>query len=151
MATYTKDEIETAFEHYKAVSTECGRTGNWQPWGELFTEDATYVEHYYGEMHGRQAIVEWIQKTMDTAPNDSMHDFPYDWHIVDPDRGWVVFQAQNRMDDPGDGKVYEAASWTLLKYAGNSQWSYEEDMYNPNEFGEMISAWGKAKSAASAS
>jgi hypothetical protein len=33
----------------------------------------------------------------------------------------------------------------LLKYAGDDQWSLEEDMYNPAEFTEMIKGWITAK------
>ena len=29
-------------------------------------------------------------------------------------------------------------NFTLLKYAGNGMWSYEEDVYNPARFGEMV-------------
>ena len=28
-----------------------------------------------------------------------------------------------------------------LHYAGEGMWSYEEDIYNPAEFGEMIKGW----------
>ena len=31
------------------------------------------------------------------------------------------------------------------KYAGNRQWSYEEDVYNPAHFGAMIKGWLDAK------
>jgi hypothetical protein len=51
------------------------------------------------------------------------------------------------MDDPGDGSDHREYNWTLLEYAGNGQFSYEEDMYNPTEFGEMVSGWLKVKKA----
>lgn len=142
---FDRAELDAAFEHYKAVSAKAGSTGDWVPWGELFTDDVTYVEHFYGEMHGRRAVVDWISKTMATPPNDCMRDFPVQWHVVDPERGWVLFCADNVMDDPGDGSDHRAASWSLLKYAGDNRWSYEEDMYNPSEFARMIDAWSKAK------
>lgn len=53
---------------------------------------------------------------------------PVDWSVIDYERGWVVFCAQNRMSDPGDDSVHQAASWSLIKYAGDGLWSYEEDM-----------------------
>jgi hypothetical protein len=55
------------------------------------------------------------------------------------------------MDDPGDGSDHREYNWTLLHYAGNGQFSYEEDMYNPVEFGAMIKGWLAAKKAAAGS
>jgi hypothetical protein len=143
MGRYTRAELDEAFEHYKQVSAEAASSGDWGPWADLFTDDVHYVEHLFGEMRGRDEVARWITRTMATPPNDLMRSFPVDWHIVDEDRGWVVFCAQNRMDDPGDGQVYEAPSWSLLKYAGDNKWSYEEDIYSPDEFGRMIAAWSR--------
>ena len=42
------------------------------------------------------------------------------------------------MADPGDGSVHEEGNFTLLKYAGNGKWKYEEDVYNPAKFAEMV-------------
>ena len=35
------------------------------------------------------------------------------------------------MSDPGDGSIHQEYNFTLLKYAGDGKWSYEEDIYNP--------------------
>jgi len=45
------------------------------------------------------------------------------------------------MVDPGDGSLHQAYNFTLLKYAGNLKWSYEEDIYNPAHFQETIRGW----------
>jgi hypothetical protein len=45
------------------------------------------------------------------------------------------------MEDPGDGSVHEEANITILHYAGDGMWSYEEDVYNPARFGTMVAAW----------
>ena len=42
------------------------------------------------------------------------------------------------MKDPGDGSVHGAPVITVLKYAGDGKWSYEEDAYNPMNFLVMI-------------
>jgi hypothetical protein len=42
------------------------------------------------------------------------------------------------MKDPGDGSVHGAAVITVLEYAGDGKWSYEEDAYNPMNFMVMI-------------
>jgi hypothetical protein len=53
----------------------------------------------------------------------------------------------NEMVDPGDGRT-TGRQLDEAHYAGDGLWSYEEDMYNPNDFGEMIKGWLTAKKAA---
>lgn len=141
MGRFSREEIEEAFDHYRKVALEAGTSGDWNAWAELFTEDATYVEHVFGTMGGREAIRRWIAQTMSTEPNSEMKYYPVEWYVVDEERGWVVAGIQNRMDDPGDGRVFQEQNFTLLKYAGNGKWSYEEDIYNPLRMGKMIQAW----------
>jgi uncharacterized protein (TIGR02246 family) len=141
MGAFTRDEIERAFADYQAAGATAGRTGDWASWADLFTEDATYVEHHYGRLEGREAIRSWISETMATFPGNRMPLFPIDWYLIDEDRGWVVCQVENRMDDPGDGSVHQASNITILHYAGDGRWSYEEDVYNPAHFVTMLAGW----------
>ncbi len=145
MGRFSRQEIEEAFERYKAVGAKAGETGDWNEWAQMFTEDATYVEHLYGDMHGREEIRAWITDTMTKPPGSDMPSFPVEWHIIDEERGWVVFQVWNRMADPGDGSVHQEYNFSLLKYAGNGMWSYEEDVYNPGRFQKMIKRWNETK------
>ena len=139
MARWTRDEIEQAFEQYQAFALEAGVSGDWNEWADQFTVDATYNEHLFGIMGGREAIRTWISRTM--AQNPDMKYFPIEWYMIDEERGWVVAQVWNRMVDPGDGSLHQAYNFTLLKYAGDMKWSYEEDIYNPGHFGKMIQRW----------
>ena len=141
MGKWSRAEIEEAFDHYQSTALTAGTSGDWRPWAELFTEDATYVEHVFGTFGGREAIYNWIKTTMTTPPNDQMTFFPIEWYVIDEERGWVVCQVWNRMRDPGDGSLHQEYNFTLLKYAGDMKWSYEEDIYNPNHFGKMILRW----------
>lgn len=145
MGTWTRDELETAFRRYQQRAETAARTGDWTPWAAQFTDDATYVEHHYGTFHGRDEIRAWITETMSTFPGNLMPEFPTGWHVVDDEKGWVIFQAWNRMADPGDGTVHEAYNVTILKYAGDDQWSYEEDIYNPASFATMLAGWEAAR------
>ena len=140
---WSRDELEREFVRYQ----ERGRAGDWSAWADQFTEDAQYIEHVYGEFTGREAIREWIVETMGTFPGNEMPVFPIEWYIVDEDRGWIVAKIWNQMRDIGDGKLHQAYNFTLLKYAGDGMWSYEEDIYNPAHFADMIKAYMTAKSA----
>jgi hypothetical protein len=146
MGEHTRDEIERAYAHYRQTAAEAGASGQWDAWADLFTEDAEYVEHLYGTFRGREAIRQWITTTMAEYPNNEMTEFPADWWVIDEERGWVVCQVLNRMADPGDGSIHQAANFTLLKYAGSGLWAYEEDVYNPAHFAEMITRWQARKS-----
>ena len=67
--------------------------------------------------------------------------YPVPWYSIDVERGWVIFKNVNTMKDPGDGSVHGAEVITVLHYAGDDQWSYEEDAYNPMNFLMMIQGY----------
>jgi SnoaL-like domain len=145
---WSRDEIEEAFTEYQRRAADAGASGEWRDWADLFTDDATYIEHHFGTFTGKDAIYEWISSTMKEYPGRDMPEFPIEWYIVDDQRGWVVCQVWNRMRDPGDGSVHQEYNFTLLKYAGDGRWSYEEDIYNPLRFGAMVAEWEAARAAA---
>ena len=149
MGQYTREELQTAHDKFVAAAAESGRTGDWSTWANMFTEDATYYEHMYGKFNSRAEILEWITNTMKDWPYNEMTEFPHDWCVCDEERGWWICQIENRFNDPGDGKVYEAYNLTVLHYAGDMQFSYEEDAYNPANFAPMVKDWLAAKKAQS--
>ena len=150
MGQFTRDELDEAFAAYQQAAATAGATGDWAAWADQFTEDAIYVVHHYGRFEGRDAIRAWITETMGTFPGNLMPEFPIDWYVVDEDKGWIVCQVENRMEDRGDGSIHQGANITILHYAGDGQWSYEEDVYNPAHFASMVKGWKAAKDAADA-
>jgi len=136
----TRDELERAFVRYCEVREQAIGSGDWRPWAALFTEDARYVEHAYGEFVGRDAIADWIVGVMEPFPTMT---FPNDWVVYDPAQRIVVFQCQNRLPHPTDpnGPPFQFPTWTKLDYAGDGLWSGEEDVYNPKRAAEVIQAW----------
>ena len=55
--------------------------------------------------------------------------FPVDHYIIDGNR--VIALIPNCLPDPTGGMRYSFNVHVILHYAGNGQWSYEEDVYNP--------------------
>ena len=53
---------------YQEQVVEVGKTWDWASYADVFTEDATYVEHALGNMAGRDAIREWIVSTDEHVP-----------------------------------------------------------------------------------
>jgi len=92
--------------------------------------------------HTRNAGETWVRQASGTRELLRGVDF------LDEERGWVVCAVWNRMQDLGDGEVHQAINWSLLKYAGNDQWSYEEDIYRVEEFADMIKGYMAARKEA---
>jgi hypothetical protein len=138
---WSRAELDEAHAHFMDTANRCAAAGEWRDWADLFTEDARYVEHMFGEMHGREEIFSWISATMAEWPNKAMTSFPHSWCVCDEEKGWWICRIENRFRDPGDGSVHQAHNLTVLHYAGNMQFSYEEDAYNPANFGPVVTNW----------
>lgn len=122
MATYPIEEVEAAFRTY----WQTGAVGeDWDAWADLFTEDALYVEHVLGNMHGREAIRAWIKPIM--AQYGELYT-AYEWHMAEPS-GRVVVYMQNRRDHPSGEGTLDFPGITILQYAGNGKFSKEEDYW----------------------
>ncbi len=143
--TAPTDELRREFARYYDVVAGCRAAGDWRPFGELFTEDAVYVDHAVGIVQGREAIVDWMVQTMAYENYDQLERFDVLWQLVDPERGWVVSATANIMSDPGDGSTHQAHDWGRTVYAGDGRWSYKENMYNPTEFADMFTGWAAAR------
>jgi hypothetical protein len=155
---WPREEIEEAFKRYQEMGLLSARSGDWSHWGNMFTENCTYVEHNLGTWAGRDAVVRNMSAVMHLSGNEELaedtgdtgiasdpwvmcNQYPVEAYIVDEDRGWVWALIWNRMDDPGDGSIHQANCFNLFKYAGNGEFSYEEDLYNPHEFLHMMENW----------
>src|ERR1700744_1389518 len=77
---YTRDEISAAFDRYREAAKHAGATGDWKPWVECFTPDLHYIEHHYGEFHGREAVLGWITSTMGAWAVREIGESPWDWY-----------------------------------------------------------------------
>ena len=151
---YSKAELDKAWAHYGEtgrLGSADAEGGDWtsfvERWGNNFTENVTYFDHVVGLMQGRDAVKKWMNGFMRVAPFDTEMIFVMDWVVFDYERSWVNYKLWNRMRDPGDGSIHQVAMFTNLRYGGNNQWRYEENIYNPAEFGPMLEGWNAAKQA----
>ena len=145
MGRWTRKELEDQAHHYRLTARKSATSGDWSHWANLFSEDATYVEHHFGRFCGRDAIYRWISAITKPYPMNEMIYFPWTWHVVDEERGWVICELMNRMKDPGDGSLHEEPNITILHYAGDGLWSYEEDAYDWQNMARMIGGWQAVK------
>jgi hypothetical protein len=123
MAAFPHDEIEAAFIRY----WRAGAVGeDWDAWADRFTEDAVYVEHVLGTMHGREAIRAWIKPIM--ARFGELYT-AYEWHMIDAAAGRVCVYMQNRRDHPSGQGTIDFPGITILQYAGGGRFGYEEDYW----------------------
>lgn len=142
-----RSELAGALEHYQATVRRAHAEQDWTLFASLFTEGADYNEHSYGRFSGRAAIAEWAVRTMTAFPGNAMIEFLVGWAVFDTERAWIVCEIENVMPDPGDGSVHQAPNLTILHYAGDGLFAYEEDVYNPMRFVEMVSGWARIADA----
>ena len=133
MTEFSRSEVSDAYHHFVAA----GDTGDWSAWADLHSEDGIWVEHHLGIFEGREAIRKAILDVMRPVP---MMVFPVEWHVIEGNR--VVYYPWQVMPDPkGGDEVYRFGCVTILEYAGDGLWSRQEDLYNPNEAGEVMKRW----------
>jgi len=131
--SFDRSEVEEAYRNFVAV----GDSGDWNAWADLHSEDGVWVEHHLGTQRGREAIRKTIVEVMRPV---SMMEFPVEWSVIEGDR--VVFYPWQVFPDPrGGDEVYRFGCVTILEYAGDGLFSYQEDVYNPREGEEVVKRW----------
>ena len=132
---YPVAEIEAAFAHQRMLNDQ----QRWAEYAELFTDDGVYVEHEMGTFVGPDAIREWIIPCMEPLVHAGW-EYPMEWKVIDGNR--VIFKWRNVLPnvDGRDGG-YEFAGVTILEYAGNGKFSFQEDIYNMKECEAVMAAW----------
>src|SRR5690606_38570687 len=60
MTTYPEDELRRFYARHRALH----EAGDWQGLGDLFTDDASYLDSVYGWSHGLPAIRSFLERSM---------------------------------------------------------------------------------------
>lgn len=140
MAPFSEQEIRDTHRRY--IETRRRIEAGELPWDALaafFTDDATFIDPAWGRVEGIAAIRTFLIESM--AGLDDW-EFPHELLSVHGDR--LVTRWQNRL--PGkraDGTFYEAPGYSLMIYAGEGKFSFEEDVLNMVHVLELIreSGW----------
>lgn len=140
-ARFTRAELTAAFATFEETVAHAAQTRDWDPWVEQYTPDVLYIEHAAGTMRGREEVRTWIWKTMTSFPGSYMTAFPSLWSVADEESGRIICELDNPMRDPGDGTIISATNISIVTYAGDGQWSRQEDVYNPLRFVKATMKW----------
>lgn len=140
MASFAKEEIEAAYARYLEARrrVEAGELG-WDALADFFTDDATFIDPAWGRVEGIDAIRRFLVESMAGLDDWS---FPHEWTAVEGER--LVAKWWNRL--PGqrpDGSHFEAPGLSIMVYAGEGRFRYEEDLLNMVHVAELIreSGW----------
>ena len=134
MDGHPRAEVEAAFRHYFLTGPVLE---DWAAWGDLFTDDAVYQDHYYGRFVGSTEVRKFLESTMGFAPHVYS---PLIWFNIDGDR--IVYKVWNRADNPDPaGPPAQFPSLQVIQYAGDGKWSSEEDMWTVKEMKRFNEAY----------
>lgn len=135
--SFPREEIEAELEKYRARGDLAVATGDWDQWADQFTADAQYREHHYGYFRSQDEIRSWIKSVMQPFPTMK---FPISYTVIEGNR--ISALIPNILPAPeGDDGYYGFDVNTILHYAGNGKWSFEEDVYSPAEAGAVVKRW----------
>lgn len=140
MPPFPESEVRQVYERLVATRDRIERGElSWDALADFFTDDATFIDPAWGRVEGREAICRFLVESMAGLEGWT---FPREWTMVEGDR--VVSLWQNRL--PGrrpDGAPWQAPGVSILVYAGDGRFCFEEDILNMTHVIELIreSGW----------
>ena len=120
-------EIRATVDAYVALRARIEEgEATWLDLAEFFTDDAVYIDPAWGRIQGIEEIRAFLV--------DSMRGLE-DWHFplrlsaIEGDDVVTVW-TQILPGTRDDGRPYEQTGVSILRYAGDGKFSYEEDLLN---------------------
>lgn len=131
-------EMEREFRRYYLTGPVLE---DWEGWANLFADDATYFDHFYGTFTGPDEITAFLEGTMGAAPQVYTVLL---WYVIDGDR--VAYKVLNRADNPEPGRPpIDFPSYQFIQYAGAGKWRSEEDVWLPAEMKRFAASYADAE------
>ena len=139
MADHPRGEVQKAIDALHSIRAK-GSAGEmrWDALADMFTEDATYIDPAWGRFKGLKSIRQFLRDSMQGLED---WKFPTDWCVIEGNR--VVSKFRNQL--PGqrpDGTYYEVPGISVLEYAGDGKFSFEEDIINMVHLYEVLKESG---------
>jgi ketosteroid isomerase-like protein len=138
---YPRAEVQATVDRYHELRNRIDEGLEPDAFGalaEFYTDDAVYIDGAWGRMQGRDVIAAWLVDSM-----VGMEDwkFPVEFTAIEGDNVVIKWtQVMPRLRS--DGTPYRQSGYSRLIYAGNGQFSYEEDAYNMVHVLEDVEASG---------
>jgi ketosteroid isomerase-like protein len=133
--TALEDEAREAYERFVECRNEIDAGKRpWTDLGEFFTDDCVFVDPAWGRTEGKGPVITFLERSMAGLDGWS---FPEQWTVVSGNR--VISLFWNRL--PGtrpDGTPLQAPGVSILHYAGEGKFSFECDVLNMAEVGELM-------------
>jgi ketosteroid isomerase-like protein len=132
-------EIRATVDAYVAVRAriEAGEA-TWLDLADFFTDDAVYIDPAWGRIQGIEEIRAFLVDSM-----RGLEDWRFPMRFAAIEGNDVVTVWTQVL--PGardDGRHFEQTGVSLLRYAGNGKFSYEEDLLNMVHVLEDLSTSG---------
>lgn len=118
----SREDTLAAYDRHRALH----EARQWAGLADLFAEDASYSEPFFGEIRGREAIRAFLVKSMAGL---EAWTFPIEWTVVDENR--VVSHWWNRL--PGQrrgGGHFEFPGISTITYDDHGQIVRQLDFYD---------------------
>lgn len=121
------DRTRTAYQRHRAIhEAACRQEASWARLADLFADDATYQDPFFGRIEGRDAIRAFLERSMSGLEDWT---FPILWVAVD--EGRVVTHWLNRL--PGrrrDGTFFEFPGMSAIAFDDEGRIVSQMDLYD---------------------
>jgi hypothetical protein len=148
MPRFPREELEEMVRRFVAANDEAGRTGDWSPLGDFYTEDALYTWNYGPKYEIVARGREEIRRCVFGTEMEGLERwvYPYVRVLIDDRLGEVIgIWRQVAPVKDREGKPYEIAgtggSW--FRYAGGYRWSWQRDFFDHANAAAVFSEMAK--------
>lgn len=128
--SFSYDEVLNAFENYVNLGPI---KQHWNEFVELFIDNVVYIVNENTVYYGKEAIKRHLKNRSKKVPKMSFSRI--DWFEIEQNR--VTFYIWNEMTSKS-GKHYRLPQVSIIYYAGNGKWKFQEDFYDQFTFMRRI-------------